>query len=70
MDRRNDGVLATMPPRWVFALLNPMTKLLLGAGIPLAYNGLITIRGRMSGHYDERRDSVALMECVQTSSQI
>ena len=43
------GVLPNMPPRWVFALLNPVAKLLLGAGVPLGFNGTVTIRGRKSG---------------------
>jgi hypothetical protein len=43
------GVLPTMPPRWVFKLFNPISKVLLAAGVPLGPNGLITIRGRKSG---------------------
>ena len=35
------GVLPTMPPRWVFACFNPIARFLLGAGVPLASNGLI-----------------------------
>jgi deazaflavin-dependent oxidoreductase (nitroreductase family) len=42
-------VLPTMPPRWVFSLMNPVAKFLLGAGIPLGPNGLVTVRGRTSG---------------------
>lgn len=37
------------PPRWVFAIFNPIARFLLGAGVPLGYNGLVTIRGRKSG---------------------
>ena len=43
------GVLPTMPPRWVFSFFNPIASFLLGAGVPLGFNGLITIRGRKSG---------------------
>jgi deazaflavin-dependent oxidoreductase (nitroreductase family) len=43
------GVLPTMPPRWVFSLFNPIAKVLMAAGVPLGYNGLITVRGRKSG---------------------
>jgi deazaflavin-dependent oxidoreductase (nitroreductase family) len=43
------GVLPTMPPRWVFSLMNPVAKFLLAAGIPLGPNGLVTVRGRTSG---------------------
>jgi deazaflavin-dependent oxidoreductase (nitroreductase family) len=35
-------------PWWV-PLFNPLTKVLLAAGLPLGPNGLITIRGRKSG---------------------
>jgi deazaflavin-dependent oxidoreductase (nitroreductase family) len=43
------GVLTTMPPRWIFSLMNPVAKFLLAAGIPLGPNGLVTVRGRTSG---------------------
>jgi deazaflavin-dependent oxidoreductase (nitroreductase family) len=43
------GVLRTMPPRWIFSLMNPVAKFLLAAGIPLGPNGLVTVRGRTSG---------------------
>ena len=43
------GVHPTMPPQWVFSFLNPISEFLMGAGVPLGYNGLITIRGRRSG---------------------
>src|SRR5690242_2958080 len=42
------GVLK-MPPRWVFSFFNPIARILLAAGVPLGFNGLITIRGRKSG---------------------
>jgi deazaflavin-dependent oxidoreductase (nitroreductase family) len=35
-------------PWWV-PLFNPRSKVLLAAGVPLGFNGLITIRGRKSG---------------------
>jgi deazaflavin-dependent oxidoreductase (nitroreductase family) len=34
---------------WYVPLFNPITKPLLAAGIPLGFNGLVTIRGRKSG---------------------
>ena len=34
---------------WVVPLFNPIAKRLLAAGVPLGFNGLITIRGRKSG---------------------
>ena len=37
------------PPRWVFSIFNPVARFLLAAGVPLGYNGLVTIRGRKSG---------------------
>jgi deazaflavin-dependent oxidoreductase (nitroreductase family) len=40
---RTDGA-----PRWV-TMFTPLAKRLLGAGIPLGPNGLITVRGRRSG---------------------
>lgn len=39
---------APTAPRWV-TLFTPVAKSLLGAGVPLGFNGLITIRGRKSG---------------------
>ena len=38
-----------VPPRWVFSLFNPIAKFVLAAGVPMGFNGLITIRGRKSG---------------------
>jgi deazaflavin-dependent oxidoreductase (nitroreductase family) len=46
-------------PWWV-PLFNPITKVLLGAGVPLGFNGLITIRGRKSGL--PRTTPVAIIE--------
>src|SRR3954454_21623096 len=49
-----------MPPAWVFTLFNPIAKVLLAAGVPLGFNGLITIRGRKSGL--PRTTPVAIIE--------
>jgi deazaflavin-dependent oxidoreductase (nitroreductase family) len=54
------GVLSTMPPRWVFSFFNPIARFLLAAGVPLGFNGLITIRGRKSGL--PRTTPVAIIE--------
>jgi deazaflavin-dependent oxidoreductase (nitroreductase family) len=54
------AVLPTMPPRWVFLSVNPIARLLMRAGIPLGFNGLITIRGRKSGL--PRTTPVAIIE--------
>ena len=35
-------------PRWV-PFFNPVAKFLLAAGVPMGFNGLVTIRGRKSG---------------------
>jgi deazaflavin-dependent oxidoreductase (nitroreductase family) len=35
-------------PWWV-TIFTPIAKLLLGAGVPMGFNGLITVRGRKSG---------------------
>jgi deazaflavin-dependent oxidoreductase (nitroreductase family) len=51
---RNDSQMtgqiggAARAPRRV-SLFNPIAKALLGAGVPMGFNGLITIRGRTSG---------------------
>jgi deazaflavin-dependent oxidoreductase (nitroreductase family) len=37
------------PPRWVFSVFNPIVKFLLGAGVPLGPNGILTVPGRKSG---------------------
>jgi deazaflavin-dependent oxidoreductase (nitroreductase family) len=34
---------------WHVSLFSPILKFLVGAGVPLGFNGLITIRGRRSG---------------------
>jgi deazaflavin-dependent oxidoreductase (nitroreductase family) len=54
------GVLSTMPPRWVFSSFNPLARFLLLAGVPLGFNGLITVRGRKSGL--PRTTPVAIIE--------
>jgi deazaflavin-dependent oxidoreductase (nitroreductase family) len=41
------GRVARVP--WRVSLFSPILKLLLGAGVPMGFNGLITIRGRKSG---------------------
>jgi deazaflavin-dependent oxidoreductase (nitroreductase family) len=46
-------------PRWV-AVFTPLAKSLLGAGVPMGFNGLITIRGRKSG--EPRTTPVAIIE--------
>ena len=38
---------ASAPP--IVTVFNPITRFLLRAGVPLGFNGLITIRGRTSG---------------------
>lgn len=53
-------ILPTKPPAWVFALVNPFATFLLRLGIPLGFNGLITIRGRTSG--EPRTNPVAIIE--------
>src|SRR6266498_2020390 len=53
-------VLPTMPPRWVFSFFNPIARLLMAAGVPLGFNGLITVRGRQSGL--PRTTPVAIIE--------
>src|SRR5687767_9571603 len=55
-------VLPNMPPRWVFSLVNPFFAFLLSAGVPLGFNGLITIRGRKSGL--PRTTPVAIIEAA------
>ena len=39
---------AAGPPWWV-AFFNPIAKCLLGAGVPMLFNRLVTIRGRKRG---------------------
>jgi deazaflavin-dependent oxidoreductase (nitroreductase family) len=50
---------AAAVPR-VVPLFNPIAKVLLAAGVPLGFNGLITIRGRKSGL--PRTTPVAIIE--------
>lgn len=38
-----------LPSKWIFSLFNPIAAFLLRAGVPLGFNGLITINGRRSG---------------------
>ena len=54
------SVLPSMPPGWVFSLLNPIAAFLLFIGVPMGPNGLITIRGRKSGR--PRTTPVAIIE--------
>jgi hypothetical protein len=54
------GVLPTMPPRWVFSFFNPLARFALRVGVPLGFNGLITVRGRNSGQ--PRTTPVAIIE--------
>src|ERR671931_2307196 len=42
-------VLPSMPPHWVFSAFNPIAGFLLSIGVPMGFNGLITIAGRKSG---------------------
>jgi len=39
---------AAGPPSWV-SFFNPIAKFLLAAGVPMLFNGLVTVRGRKSG---------------------
>lgn len=39
---------AAPAPRWV-TIFNPLARKLLGVGVPLGFNGLLTIRGRKTG---------------------
>jgi deazaflavin-dependent oxidoreductase (nitroreductase family) len=52
------GAVATVPRHVAF--FSPILKLLLDAGVPLGYNGLITIRGRKTGV--PRTTPVAILE--------
>jgi deazaflavin-dependent oxidoreductase (nitroreductase family) len=59
------GSAASVPTQpaqapWWVPLFNPLTKVLLAAGVPLGPNGLITIRGRKSGL--PRTTPVAIIE--------
>ena len=57
MSRQMDSVASA--PRWV-TMFTPITRPLLAAGLPLGFNGLITIRGRTSGL--PRTTPVAIIE--------
>ena len=57
---RLPGILPTLPPSWVFSSFNPIVRFLLVRGVPLGFNGLITIRGRKSGL--PRTTPVAIIE--------
>ena len=50
---------ATPAPRWV-TIFNPIAKSLLRAGVPLGYNGLLTVPGRRSGQ--PRTTPIAIIE--------
>lgn len=50
---------AARAPRWV-TMWTPIAKVLLAAGVPLGFNGLVTIRGRTSGL--PRTTPVAIIE--------
>jgi len=49
-----------MPPRWVFRAFNPLATFLLRLGVPMGFNGLLTVRGRKSGR--PRTTPVAIIE--------
>jgi len=44
----NQASRATSAPRWI-RMFTPLTRPLLAAGLPLGFNGLLTVRGRKSG---------------------
>ena len=46
-------------PRWI-PFLNTVARFLLAAGVPMGFNGLVTIRGRKSGL--PRTTPVAIIE--------
>ena len=50
---------APRAPWWV-TTFNPITKRLLSAGVPLGFNGLVTIRGRKTGL--QRTTPIAIIE--------
>lgn len=53
------GTTTAGPPGWV-TLFTPLARILLRAGVPLGFNGLITIRGRKTGLL--RTNPVAIIE--------
>jgi deazaflavin-dependent oxidoreductase (nitroreductase family) len=50
---------AVPAPRWV-TFFNPIAKTLLSVGVPLGYNGLLTIKGRKSG--EPRTTPIAIID--------
>lgn len=50
---------AVPAPRWV-TIFNPIAKTLLNVGVPLGYNGLLTVRGRKSG--EPRTTPIAIID--------
>jgi deazaflavin-dependent oxidoreductase (nitroreductase family) len=46
--RRAAGARPSRAP-WYVSLFNPVTRFVLRAGVPLGFNGLLTIRGRKTG---------------------
>jgi deazaflavin-dependent oxidoreductase (nitroreductase family) len=54
-----DASRADRPPWWV-PIFTPLAKLMLKLGVPLGFNGLITIRGRKSGQ--SRTTPVAIID--------
>jgi deazaflavin-dependent oxidoreductase (nitroreductase family) len=50
---------AVPAPRWV-TFFNPIAKTLLSVGVPLGYNGLLTVRGRKSG--EPRTTPIAIID--------
>ena len=50
---------AVPAPRWV-TFFNPIAKRLLGVGVPLGFNGLLTIRGRKTG--EPRTTPIAIID--------
>src|SRR3954471_859573 len=46
--RRAAGARSSRAP-WYVSLFNPVTRFVLRAGVPLGFNGLLTIRGRKTG---------------------
>ncbi len=51
MSERIDGAAAAPTSRapWWVSVFGPIARFLLAAGVPMGFNGLITIRGRRSG---------------------
>jgi deazaflavin-dependent oxidoreductase (nitroreductase family) len=55
----SDRIGGAAAPSWVTSF-NPITRVLLAAGVPMAFNGLVTIRGRKSGQ--PRTTPLAIIE--------